>query len=611
MSKAKLDIIATFDKSIPWSALDRFMNIIDYQQCIDKDDVVVTLVYDENIPGKQIAERVENRSFYVNTIPIPFKSTAHARNIAIANTHAEWMMFCNVRDMFTDVCSLDQILQVLPTTDANIIWMEYCKEKTLSKGKTFFVNLAKELMPISTEAKMYRRLFLYDHAIRFNEDLPEYSDAIFNMLVLTETEHFMIKQLTTDIYPYFITFKPYPMHYYKDLISLRFARENILCNEYKKRKKHHEYLNSIVRIFADAYHVLYSPDQENKPELSPEFIEFYKNHRKTLDTFSKAELEIILSGSETECLSIAQDVYGELRGEMYFANDDLTFDEWLRKLDDLYINNKPISADNIRSINSAPVQEIMPVVNAPVISEKPGRVVVYCGTYNVYTEMMASAKSLLCNTQVDKVYFLTEDDKFPYDIPDIIENINVKNQKYFPPDGPNFNNAWTYMCMIRTAFPEMFSQYDKVLSLDIDIIVNDDISDLWDYDMTDYYIAGVPENNRQKKSTDPLYVNFGVVMMNLKKLREDNIQQGMIETLNKNKTDCPEQGVYNRYCAGHILPLPNDYNVTLFSHITGEPLKERILHYAGQKYWKHYSNVKKYSNLSWNEVMERQAKLHG
>ena len=77
------------------------------------------------------------------------------------------------------------------------------------------------------------------------------------------------------------------------------------------------------------------------------------------------------------------------------------------------------------------------------------------------------------------------------------------------------------MCMMRADYPELFPEYSRILSLDIDVVINDNVSDLWDYDLTDYYLAGVPERQRQKSSADPLYINFGVVMMNLDKLRHD------------------------------------------------------------------------------------------
>ena len=167
-----------------------------------------------------------------------------------------------------------------------------------------------------------------------------------------------------------------------------------------------------------------------------------------------------------------------------------------------------------------------------------------------------------------------------------------------------------YRRVVSAAFSESFQNYDKILSLDVDVVINDNVSDLWDYDISDYYLAGVPERQRQKSASDPLYINFGVVMMNLAKLRQDGMQQKLIHALNTQKFGCPEQDCYNKFCAGHILDLPNDYNFTTYSHITGDAQKERIIHYAGQKFWRHYALVKQYADLSWNEVMKRQAKLH-
>ena len=52
--------------------------------------------------------------------------------------------------------------------------------------------------------------------------------------------------------------------------------------------------------------------------------------------------------------------------------------------------------------------------------------------------MIPSMKSLLKYSNVDKIYFLIEDNQFPYELPSEVECINVSNQKWFAPDGPNF-----------------------------------------------------------------------------------------------------------------------------------------------------------------------------
>lgn len=45
---------------------------------------------------------------------------------------------------------------------------------------------------------------------------------------------------------------------------------------------------------------------------------------------------------------------------------------------------------------------------------------VYTGTKNLYREMVTASKSLLINSDVDKIYLLVEDDEFPLEIPDVI-----------------------------------------------------------------------------------------------------------------------------------------------------------------------------------------------
>ena len=55
------------------------------------------------------------------------------------------------------------------------------------------------------------------------------------------------------------------------------------------------------------------------------------------------------------------------------------------------------------------------------------RAAVYNGTRNLYENMLAAAKSLLVHSNVEKIYFLIEDDIFPYDLPPEIECINVRN----------------------------------------------------------------------------------------------------------------------------------------------------------------------------------------
>lgn len=224
---------------------------------------------------------------------------------------------------------------------------------------------------------------------------------------------------------------------------------------------------------------------------------------------------------------------------------------------------------------------------------------VYAGTRNLYEPMRVAVKSLIANSDVDKVYLLTEDDYFPYKLPDFCENINVSSQRFFIPESPNWNNRCTYMVLIRIALPFILLGVDKVLSLDVDTIVRRDISSIWDINLDSKYLAGVPET---KKSNGVFtYINNGVALYNLKLLRESGKAQEMINELNTVRYPDTEQDVINLFCQGKIVTLPACYNANDW---TDADKNVHIIHYAGRKSWSTYPEYREYEKLDWDFVMK-------
>lgn len=593
MSNPLIDIIIAhhgerFNGTMPM--LDMLM----MQSCVNKNDFRVTFITDTCWSDHIMDDALDayGKHMDLNFLICDGTSLAEHYNCGLVNSTADWVMFCHYDDLLADVCSLRMLLDCLPTDDCDLIWTKVARETRWVTG-SLYVNCVKEADFSCTCGKMYRRQFLTEKDITFSLKVDLHTEAIFNTIVIDETEPSRIKHLTTEIYPYFKRFTkngrkhtPAGSRLYLDSITLR---ADVTASDLQARGKQYEADRTLTEAICQMYHSVYRPETDSK-ELLPDMIDFYRNNRDVLNQIAPSDLEVILASTEAEMINYIQNCYNEQRAEYYFVNDNITFEDWLKQMDAL--------AEGKKETEQAPAD----------LSSDP-HVVVYCGTRNVYENMVDSLKSLLCNTPVDAVYFLTEDDTFPYDLPDIVRNVNVSNQTWFPPDGPNYDNCWTWMCMVRAAYPELFPQYSKVLSLDIDVVIKDNVSDLWNYDMSDYYIAGVPEPVRQKKSGDPVYINFGICMMNLDKLRADNKQAEIIDMLNRKKLDCPEQTAFNTACAGKILPLPNEYNVTPYSHITGAACTERIVHYAGQKFWRYYSSVKQYADMNWNEIMQRQNEL--
>ena len=76
---------------------------------------------------------------------------------------------------------------------------------------------------------------------------------------------------------------------------------------------------------------------------------------------------------------------------------------------------------------------------------------------------------------------------------------------------------------------------DKTIYLDSDTLVFSDLSDMYNLDMTDLYFRGFldnkkPLNDFNSIKTD-LYINAGVVLMNIKKYKDDGIFKKMTEYL--------------------------------------------------------------------------------
>lgn len=231
---------------------------------------------------------------------------------------------------------------------------------------------------------------------------------------------------------------------------------------------------------------------------------------------------------------------------------------------------------------------------------------VYSGTRNLYQGMVTAAKSLIANSSVEKVYFLIEDDKFPEKLPPIIETINVSGQQYFPRDGANYKTHFTYMSLLRVCYTKLIPNIQKILQLDVDTVVVDNIDPLWDVNLENKWFAAVDEKLGTYKPYGPVYYNIGVAVFNLEQIRNDGADDRMIMFLNKNRCQYIDQDAWNGLGIGRDVELPTRYNETFVTGYTEEPA---IIHFAGYKQWDTNPKVcrreylKKYREMSWEEVL--------
>lgn len=132
----------------------------------------------------------------------------------------------------------------------------------------------------------------------------------------------------------------------------------------------------------------------------------------------------------------------------------------------------------------------------------------------------------------------------------------------------------TPVALIKFDLPNIFMNIDELLYLDSDIIIQKPIESLFEYNISDYYVAASFEFWRYLTevyafsafSMPDFYFNSGVMLLNLKKMREDGIPQKLWQAKfgqfndRRKKEKMMDQDAFNAVCAENCLPLPIKYN---------------------------------------------------
>ncbi|AKG20952.1 glycosyltransferase family 8 protein [Calothrix sp. 336/3] len=191
------------------------------------------------------------------------------------------------------------------------------------------------------------------------------------------------------------------------------------------------------------------------------------------------------------------------------------------------------------------------------------------------------------------------------------------------PQGMKISGHISTAAYYRLLIPELLpDNYEKIIYLDCDLLLNRDIKQLWDIDIADNYILAVQEirfpcinsglvNYKQLNIPgDWKYFNSGVLVINLKKWRSENITQKAIQYLEQHQEDIRfhDQDALNAILAGNWGELDPRWNQTPFiyeykswreSPFTEESFKNIlnepwIIHFASSfKPWNFYQHIHK------------------
>ena len=153
-------------------------------------------------------------------------------------------------------------------------------------------------------------------------------------------------------------------------------------------------------------------------------------------------------------------------------------------------------------------------------------------------------------------------------------------------------DCFTLTIYFRLFIPAMFPQYDKGIYVDSDVVLLGDIAELYETDVGDDLIGACADLSIQEipTLTDYIenaigippgdYINSGVLLMNLKELRNAGLDRRFLELLNKYHFDsvAPDQDYLNALCHGRIHYLPPVWNT--MPNVNRPPLSDaKLIHY--------------------------------
>lgn len=220
--------------------------------------------------------------------------------------------------------------------------------------------------------------------------------------------------------------------------------------------------------------------------------------------------------------------------------------------------------------------------------------ILYCGDRNIADGLMISVLSLLRQVKEPlHLYILTMSEAGCEPLPESLAKeleqrvspkggsatlLDVSDLFAWEPPKANLNTRFTPCCMLRL-YADLLPQIpERILYLDTDVICRRDCRDFYNQNMGKYEVAGVLDYygswffRRNPFHRD--YLNSGVLLLNMKRIRQTGLFQKCRRRCAKKKMFMPDQSAINKLAQSKKI-LPRQYNEqrklhpdTVFQHFS-------------------------------------------
>ena len=253
------------------------------------------------------------------------RGVSGTRNACLDHATAEYVMFCDADDMFSNVCGLWIVFREMESGFDSLVSLFIEETRIPDTGEVIYIN--HEMDSTFVHGKVHRRGYLLDHSIRWNDKLTIHEDSFFNILCQNLSPN--VKYCPTPFYLWKWRDESVCRHDPKYLLKTyrnMLDSNDALVDEFIRRGIQDKASFYTAFMIFDAYYTMNKPEwvnQENKEyrdSTELRFSEYYKKHKSLWDGIPAPEKMQISSGVRTRTVN---------EGMLMEA---VTIDDWLRKI---------------------------------------------------------------------------------------------------------------------------------------------------------------------------------------------------------------------------------------------------------------------------------------
>lgn len=138
----------------------------------------------------------------------------------------------------------------------------------------------------------------------------------------------------------------------------------------------------------------------------------------------------------------------------------------------------------------------------------------------------------------------------------------------------------------RLKMPSILPDVDRIIYFDCDVVVNSSLKELFNTDLGECIIAGVRDIDKRKLRVNPNYVNSGVLLFDLKKMKELNIEKQFVDWTVEHIAEIKlgDQEIINEVLKNKIKIVNDEWNVqsSNFVNRSSYTNNPRIIHFVSK-----------------------------